>query len=62
MIRIEVNNKQQIEVTQQTDGDINVDKWDSKNNKTDNYKISKGDFTMLLNYYRHKKENNEEIF
>lgn len=33
MIRIEVNNKQQIEVTQQTNGTINVDKWDSENNE-----------------------------
>ena len=63
MIKLLVNNKRQIEITQQqTDGYINVDVIDSKGEIDYYYEISPGDMTMLLNYYRHRKDKGMEIF
>jgi hypothetical protein len=61
MIKIEVNNQQSLEVTQ-NNHIINVERWSQTGIKTDNYQISEGDFVMLLNYYRFQKENGKEIF
>ena len=62
MIKLEVNNKRTIHVTQEkSDGNINVDIIDSKGEVDYYYTITPGDMTMLLNYYQYKKDRGEEL-
>lgn len=62
MIKIEVNNRRCIEMTQIHNGSIVVKTKDSEGIVDDEYIIDEGDFVMLLNYYRYQKDNGEEIF
>jgi hypothetical protein len=63
MIKLLVNNKRQIELSQQqTDGTINVDVISSKGEVDYYYEISAGDMTMLLNYYQDRKNKGLEVF
>ncbi len=63
MIRLNVNNKRTIEISQEKeDGKINIDVIDSKGEVDYYYNITAGDFTMLLNYYQHQKDKGLEIF
>lgn len=59
MITFDINNKQEILLTQANhDESVNVYTIDSKGNQTNHYEISNGDFVMLLNYYKQVKERN----
>ncbi|MGJ0846590.1 hypothetical protein ACR77J_07870 [Tissierella praeacuta] len=63
MIKLNVNNKRVIEVSQEvTDGNINVDIIDSKGEVENFYTITAADMTMLLNYYQNRKDQGLEIF
>jgi hypothetical protein len=63
MIKLLVNNKRQIELSQQqTDGTISVDVISSKGEVDYYYEISAGDMTMLLNYYQDRKNKGLEVF
>lgn len=58
MISFDVNNKQEILLTQANHNEsVNVYTIDSNGNQINEIKISNGDFTMLLNYYRYIKNN-----
>ncbi len=62
MIKLEVNNRRVIEITQEiSDGNINVDVIGSKGNIDYFYTITHGDMTMLLNYYQYKTDRGEEL-
>lgn len=57
MIVFNVNNKQKRILKQhKSDECVYTYTRDSKGNKTDEFKISNGDFVMLLNYYKYIKE------
>lgn len=62
MIKIEVNNKRQLQITQDHDTrkctGISIDTVSSKGKIEDNTNISNGDFVMLINYYKYIKDNN----
>lgn len=63
MLKLNVNNKITIELNQQSvDGETIVTTYDSKNQIENDFSISPSDLTMLLNYYRYQKENNQPIF
>lgn len=62
MIKLNVNNKRSIEITQEIeDGNINVDTIDSNGEVESFITISAGDMTILLNYYQYKKGRGEEL-
>ena len=57
-MNFKVNNGDTLVLTQENnDGKVNVARIDSKGGIDYQYDISAGDFTMLLNLYRHIKEN-----
>lgn len=57
-MNFKVNNGDTLVLTQENnDGKVNVARMDSKGSIDYQYDISAGDFTMLLNLYRHIKEN-----
>lgn len=59
MISFDINNKQEILLTQtQHDESVNVYTINSKGIQTNEYEISNGDFVMLLEYYKQVKEKN----
>ena len=59
MISFDINNKQEILLTQtQHDESVNIYTINSKGNQTNEYEISNGDFVMLLEYYKRVKEKN----
>ena len=59
MISFDINNKQEILLTQtQHNKSVNVYTINSKGIQTNEYEISNGDFIMLLNYYKFIKEKN----
>lgn len=59
MISFDINNKQEILLTQtQHDKSVNVYTINSKGIQTNEYEISNGDFVMLLEYYKRVKEKN----
>lgn len=59
MISFDINNKQEILLTQaQHDESVKVFTIDSKGIQTNEYEISNGDFVMLLEYYKQVKERN----
>lgn len=63
MMKIQINNKREIELVQEKyDGEVKVNYMDSKGKLECSYNISPGDMVMLLNYYHYKKTRNEEIF
>jgi len=62
MIEIEVNNGRKITLSQdKKDGAITC-KTGTKNNIDSEFNIPTGDMVMLINYYRYKKDKNEELF
>lgn len=58
MLSFEINNGRKMVVSQlHQNGDVEI--WTGKDMQCDNnYDIPAGDFVMLLNYYRHIKDNN----
>lgn len=62
MIKIEVNNGREMEIFQDK-ATKSIKVLTGKGSEIDgNFNISEGDFVMLMNYYRHQKENNLPIF
>ena len=60
MIEIEVNNRRFLELTQDKNigEDVLLTTYDNQKKPERRDYISAGDMVMLLNYYRHVKENN----
>lgn len=63
-IEMEINNGRTMQLTQQKyDGTILLSTYNTKSGLVDaEENISPGDMVMLLNYYRHQKENGLEIY
>jgi hypothetical protein len=62
MIELRINNQRIMLLKQPEEyGDILVEAG-SASEVDDVFTISNGDFLMLINYYRHQKENGLEIF
>lgn len=63
MIIIEVNNGQVLEVEQpEPNGSIYVTKKDSQGRQQENnFCISAGDFTTMLNWYRYQKDQGNTV-
>lgn len=61
MIKLEVNNKREIEMEYKNNWTVVTTK-DSEGNIENRYGIEDGDLVMLLNYYQYQKENDLPIF
>lgn len=61
MIKLEINNNRNIEISQQiSDGKINVDVLDSNGEVEYYYTITAGEMVMLLNYFQNCKDGIEK--
>jgi hypothetical protein len=63
-IGMKINNGRAMQLVQKSfDGTITLETYETKTGITDyEGNISPGDMVMLINYYRHQKENNLPIF
>ena len=61
MIKIEVNNKQNLVLEDDKGADcLKLKTYDSKGKLTEAYSMEYGEFVMLMNYFRNCKEGTEE--
>ena len=68
VLKFDINNNGSMILWQNnSDGDVFVETYDNPNgdgkrHRRDLFKISPGDFVMLMNYYRAQKESGKPIF
>lgn len=61
MIKVEVNNKQNLVLVDDKKADcLKLRSYDSKGNLTEARSMEYGDFVMLMNYFRNCKDGIEE--